>query len=258
MGELARYDSKDRAVGPWERLGRKLFPLRGLIPVPLVLLALWLATPGAATWSAVMGGWALLCLGLGMRLWGVAAWFGTAGGGTAEREYLLTSQGPYAYTRNPRYIGNLLQIVGACQIACLPYWTLPCVLLWASAHLPIIRAEEVFLRERFPAEYGAYEAGVPRLLGPVANAPRLWTQLTSSNWARGFVEESRTQAGWLSIGFALTAWRSWKLGSPVHVGSNLLVLALVWALAEFVARQRPAGWRARRDAREKQSVVNSA
>lgn len=76
----------------------------------------------------------------------------------------LYTDGPYAYSRNPQYVG---MIVGICGLA-LAANSLPVAVL-AAAHvgwvLLLPRAEEPHLRAEFGDDYGRYAAAVPRFVG---------------------------------------------------------------------------------------------
>ena len=75
----------------------------------------------------------------------------------------LTQTGPYAYTRNPLYLGSMLAAFGF--TAASRQWPLAVLLalLFLFIYLPVIRSEETFLRGTF-ADYDAYAGRVPRLL----------------------------------------------------------------------------------------------
>jgi steroid 5-alpha reductase family enzyme len=79
-----------------------------------------------------------------------------------KNEELATS-GPYAYTRNPLYLGSLVLALGfAIAARSLPIAALM-LLMFFAIYLPVIRGEEHFLQERFP-EFREYADAVPRLL----------------------------------------------------------------------------------------------
>lgn len=112
---------------------------------------LWLAHPD---WIAIVVGSTVIAVGVGIRA--------TASGHIRKNAQLATT-GPYAYTRNPLYLGSLMMAAGFI-IAARSVWIAvgACVLFFA-VYLPVIFAEEKYLRAAFP-EYADYAAHVPRLL----------------------------------------------------------------------------------------------
>ena len=68
----------------------------------------------------------------------------------------------YRHVRNPMYVAVLAIILGQALI----FWNLGLVaygaLAFLAVHLFVIGYEEPTLRERFPADYAAYAANVPR------------------------------------------------------------------------------------------------
>ena len=73
----------------------------------------------------------------------------------AEEQALATS-GPYAYTRNPLYLGSLIIAVGF-AIAARSWWIAAAmVVFFVAIYMPVIRGEEKYLRSRFP-EFEKYE-----------------------------------------------------------------------------------------------------
>src|SRR5437868_3759177 len=80
-----------------------------------------------------------------------------------QKNEQLTTSGPYAYTRNPLYLGTLI-LAGGFALAARNWWIAGgMVLIFFAVYLPVIRSEEAFLRQRFP-EFSDYSARVPRLL----------------------------------------------------------------------------------------------
>lgn len=70
--------------------------------------------------------------------------------------------GPYAHTRNPLYLGSII-IAAGFAVAARNWWiVLACIVFFAAIYIPVIRAEEAFLRSRFP-EFETYARQVPRL-----------------------------------------------------------------------------------------------
>lgn len=75
---------------------------------------------------------------------------------------LVVDSGPFAYTRNPMYVGMTVFYVGMVLLL-RSVWALPLlpVVLAALVHF-VIRREERHLTQKFPDAYAAYCARVPR------------------------------------------------------------------------------------------------
>lgn len=126
-----------------------------VIRVPLgfafAILYVLLARP---TGASIAIGMAIAVPGLLLR--------GLASGHVQKNEQLTTS-GPYAHTRNPLYLGSLILAAGF-TLAARSWWiALAVVVFFLAIYVPVIRAEEKFLRERFP-EFEDYAQNVPALL----------------------------------------------------------------------------------------------
>jgi hypothetical protein len=81
----------------------------------------------------------------------------------------LATSGPYAYTRNPLYLGSLLMGVGF-AVAARSWWLgVALVVMFVAIYLPVIRGEEKFLRAKFP-EFDEYARSVPRMLPRIVPA----------------------------------------------------------------------------------------
>ena len=144
-------------------LGEWLFRRRSWTPIPLMLaLALFSfrESRDAITW---IPGLILLVCGEALRVWGVAVAgkeSRTRGGGVGR----LATHGPYAYVRNPLYLGNFLLTLGATFISEL-LWLIPVViLLFVVQYVPIVLWEERVLAQRFGPQHAAYCRQVLRWL----------------------------------------------------------------------------------------------
>jgi protein-S-isoprenylcysteine O-methyltransferase Ste14 len=83
--------------------------------------------------------------------------------GYVKKNAELAVGGPYAFTRNPLYLGSMLIAFGF-GFAAESWWIIGLLaILFAVIYIPVIRGEEEFLRATFP-EYAAYARRVPRLL----------------------------------------------------------------------------------------------
>jgi hypothetical protein len=85
-----------------------------------------------------------------------------ASGHVKKNEELATT-GPYAYSRNPLYLGSIVIAIGFAIAARDPWVAAGMAALFIFIYVPVIRAEEAFLREHFD-EYDSYASRVPRLL----------------------------------------------------------------------------------------------
>lgn len=135
-------------MGSWQKIARRI-----RVPLGFLFAAayLWLAHPAA--WSLIAGS-CLVVIGLAVRA--------IASGHVRKNEQLTTS-GPYAYTRNPLYLGSLVIALGF--VIASRSWIVAAiaVVLFFVIYIPVIRGEEQFLRAQFP-EFANYSQHVPRLL----------------------------------------------------------------------------------------------
>jgi len=150
-------------MAEWGQVARRIrVPLGFLFAV----FYFWLARP---SWRSLMLGTVGVVAGLLIRA--------LASGHVRKNEALATS-GPYAYTRNPLYLGSLVMGLGFC-VAARSWWVgVALVVMFLVIYVPVIRDEEAFLRRTFP-EFEEYARRVPRML------PRL-TPLSSNEPPDGF------------------------------------------------------------------------
>jgi len=131
----------------WSRLAKRI---RVPVGFAFAVAYLWLSRPTAAS---VIQGSVLVIIGLVVR---------TLASGYVRKNEELATTGPYAYTRNPLYLGSLILAIGFAWVA-QSFWILAgVVLMFFAIYLPVITGEEEFLRERF-AEFGSYSNAVPRI-----------------------------------------------------------------------------------------------
>lgn len=135
-------------MASWSAISRRIrVPLGFLFAV----LYVWLARPDV---QFMIAGAVLIIAGLGIR---------ALASGHVKKNEQLTMTGPYAYTRNPLYLGSLLLAIGFI-VAAKSWWIAGvAIIFFFAVYLPVIFSEEKFLREKFP-EFESYAASVPRLL----------------------------------------------------------------------------------------------
>lgn len=175
----------------------------------------------------IFGGWSILLFGLFMRVWGVACWFTRDRDGLIGGKRLMTEDGPYPYTRNPRYLGNFCMGFGASILAGVPWIPLAYIALWCAVHLPIISAERQTLQGNFGRVYESYCRRVPALLPRLDPAFPIIPQILFVNWRGGIREEVGTLSGWLSIGLFLHFWRTAHFVGWGHLGPHWLYLTFI-------------------------------
>jgi protein-S-isoprenylcysteine O-methyltransferase Ste14 len=138
----------------WSKIARRIRVPLGFV---FAVLYFWLARP---TWRFIAFGAIAIVPGLLIRA--------LASGHVRKNEALATS-GPYAYTRNPLYLGSLLIGIGF-AVAARSWWVgVVLVVMFFAIYLPVIRGEEAFLRQRFP-EFEEYARRVPRMFPRTAAA----------------------------------------------------------------------------------------
>jgi protein-S-isoprenylcysteine O-methyltransferase Ste14 len=141
-------------MSDWSRIARRI---RVPLGFAFALLYLWLARP---TWGSLAFGAIAIVPGLLIRA--------LASGHVRKNEALATS-GPYAYTRNPLYLGSLLIGIGF-AVAARSWWVgVVLIVMFFAIYLPVIRDEEAFLRQKFP-EFEEYARRVPRMFPRIVPA----------------------------------------------------------------------------------------
>jgi hypothetical protein len=117
-------------------------------------------------------------VGVAVALAGLA--IRAAAAGVIEKNARLAVAGPYAYTRNPLYLGSAVAALGF-SIAAAKWWLLALVAGFFSAvYIPVMQRERGRMEELFGADYAAYAAKVPLLL------PRLTPWRPAGQEPRGF------------------------------------------------------------------------
>ncbi|MFP5249538.1 MAG: methyltransferase family protein [Acidobacteriota bacterium] len=155
-----RHDAspKVRSMQSWQRIARRIRVPLGFVTAGLYLFELWRRPVQPA---AVAASLLLVVPGLALRAYA---------SGYVKKNRELTRTGPYAYTRNPLYLGSML--IAAGFALALMSWIVAAVLAagFAAVYIPVIASEERFLRDAFPG-FDEYCRRVPRLLPRLTPAP---------------------------------------------------------------------------------------
>lgn len=133
-------------MASWSRIAT-----RARVPLGFAFAAayLWFARPA---WAWIAGGSAFVVTGLAVR---------AAASGHIKKNRELTTTGPYAYMRNPLYLGSILIAIGFVMAARNAWIAAGAALMFSVIYVPVVIAEEKYLRSVF-ADYDQYAARVPR------------------------------------------------------------------------------------------------
>jgi protein-S-isoprenylcysteine O-methyltransferase Ste14 len=123
--------------------------LRVRVGLFIAIAVVLLARP---TWRSILLGILISLFGLAIRAWA---------SGHLRKEKTLAVSGPYRYSRNPLYVGNLLLGIGI-VVGALSWWVLGLSVIYYGVFYPlIIRRERDRMRELFPQQYEEYGKKVP-------------------------------------------------------------------------------------------------
>ena len=132
----------------WAQIARRI-----RVPLGFVFAVFYLALARPTGRSMLLS---LLLVVPGLALRGYAS-------GYVQKNAELTTTGPYAYTRNPLYLGSMLLALGFAGAARSVSIVAVLAIFFLAVYGPTIRSEEEYLHAHF-AGFDAYARRVPRLL----------------------------------------------------------------------------------------------
>ena len=142
---------KQSGMERWQQIARRIRVPLGFVTGAVYLFELWRMqpAPGPIVWSLV-----LVVPGVALRAYA---------SGYVKKNRELTQTGPYAFTRNPLYLGSVW--IAAGFAVALGSWAFALVVffVFAAIYIPVIASEERFLRSVF-SEFDGYCKRVPRLI----------------------------------------------------------------------------------------------
>jgi protein-S-isoprenylcysteine O-methyltransferase Ste14 len=154
---------------------------------PLAILVLWVSrpVPRSILCGAIVG-----VIGLFIR---------ARAAGYLHKQQILTMTGPYAYTRNPLYLGSAILTLGVAVAA--HSWIAAAILLgyFAVVYSVVMRREEQELRQHHGVAFDEYARTVPLFL-PRLTPARL---VSASPGAFSFAQYRQNQEYRAAIGFLL-------------------------------------------------------
>jgi protein-S-isoprenylcysteine O-methyltransferase Ste14 len=127
---------------------------RWRVPLGFACAALFFLLAQARPLTLIVGGLVALP-GLALRAWAT---------GHLRKNDALATTGPYAYTRNPLYLGSFVIGLGFTIAAGRLILGLVSALLFLGIYVPVMRVETKTLDELFGKEYQDYAAAVPMFL----------------------------------------------------------------------------------------------
>jgi protein-S-isoprenylcysteine O-methyltransferase Ste14 len=168
---------------------------------PLAVAVLFFARPQLLS---ILYGGLIGALGLALRAWAA---------GYLHKQEVLTVTGPYAFTRNPLYLGSAILGLGAA--VAMRSWISALILVayFSVVYSVVIRKEENELRPRYTSQFDRYAAEVPQFF-PRFSAAKLpssgATSFSSAQYKRN--HEWQAAVGFLVLLLALVL--IWRLRMP--------------------------------------------
>lgn len=172
-------------------IAAKIFKYRSYTPIPFVILMLVFEN---ANLASLVVGFLIALLGELIRFWGVS-WAGSetrTTGGVGGTNLIIS--GPFAYVRNPLYVGNILMYfgLGVMSFALFPYLQVIAIAFFILQYHLIVGEEESFLKKKFGEQFKRFVENVPRFfprLTPYKDEKNIQPKVSYSN---GFKSEIRT------------------------------------------------------------------
>lgn len=127
---------------------------RWRVPLGFLCGALFVLFARPRALTLIIGG-VIALTGLALRAWAA---------GHIRKNAELAVSGPYAYTRNPLYLGSFLLGIGFTVASGQALLGLLFAALFLGIYLPVMRVEAATLAELFGEDYGRYSRAVPLFL----------------------------------------------------------------------------------------------
>jgi protein-S-isoprenylcysteine O-methyltransferase Ste14 len=173
-------------------IAAKFFKYRSYTPIPFLVLTFVFFN--ANIWSLIIG-FIIALKGELIRLWGVS-WAGseTRTTGDVGGTFLIVS-GPFAYVRNPLYVGNILMYtgLGIMSFALFPYLQIAGLIFFYVQYTFIVQQEENYLKNTFGEEFREFLKNVPRFFPRILKyKPTVAGKQPPFNFKAGLRSEKRS------------------------------------------------------------------
>jgi protein-S-isoprenylcysteine O-methyltransferase Ste14 len=137
--------------------------------IPLFIGALLLVIFAKPKFPGILIGMVLIFLGEGIRIWAA---------GHLQKNEVLTVTGPYAYVKNPLYIGSILITAGFCILADNVYLLAAAFFMFCFHYIPYKKkVEGDRMKKIFGSQFEDYDGKVPDYLPrgtPYSNQKASW------------------------------------------------------------------------------------
>lgn len=177
----------------------KRFLQRIRVPLGFLFAVLFVVFSRPTVLSLAIGG-VIGLIGLAIRAWA---------SGHIDKASILAVSGPYAYTRNPLYLGSIILGLGFTIAAGVWWLALLFVALFLGIYLPVMRVEVDDMRRIFGADFDEYERNVPLFLPRLSVWKKTGRKFDSSLYFR--YREYRAAVGF-AIAITLLAAKAYFLG----------------------------------------------
>jgi len=220
--------AQPRVAAPVRWLGQFAFRFRDyLVPVAAVVTLIFTRPErpfGSERLDYWMDGLGLLIALLGQTLRVTVIGYAYIKRGGVNKQLAapkLVSEGFYAHSRNPMYVGNFLILTGIALIYNSRWVYLIILPGFVLGILAIIKAEEDFLAAKFGAEYDDYCRRVNRFL-PSLRGLRTTLAGMRFDWRRVVRKEYGTTFAWTSAAVVLLAieritWHGFQDAAPALI-----------------------------------------
>jgi len=169
---------------------------RILATLPVAVLLILLANPTPVL--LIVGG-VIVVLGESGRIWS---------SGHIDKNAALATAGPYAHTRNPLYVANLLLLIGFCVMSGNLSIGILALLAFAMIYRPVIKEEAEHMDNIFGDSYRKWSTEVPLFFPRLTPAPH---RNGNFSWALAIKHREHKNAAAFLLGIilfcALYFWR---------------------------------------------------
>ena len=131
---------------------------RWRVPLGFACAALFFVFAHPQAMTLIVGA-AIAVPGLALRAWA---------SGHLRKNNALATTGPYAYTRNPLYLGSFLMGVGFTIATGRWFLGIAFAALFLGIYVPVMRVESATLRKLFGESYQSYAEAVPLFMPRVS------------------------------------------------------------------------------------------